>query len=537
MLNVSLMRKFQLLTLLFAMVASGVVGWVFYSTSQIDQQVKEVAEIHIPVLNKAHQLKLAVVQVQQWLTDISATRGLDGLNDGFDEAKANAEIAKQLLVELAELDATNRSNYQDIANRFDNYYQVGQEMAKAYVNEGPAGGNAMMASFDEAAAELASRVDPFLEKTIISVSQIVAKQRDSTAELVISTLIGFLMLVIVMGLIYFSTVGMLAALPKIIKEFQLISLGDLRALASKPERKDEIGEMYIALDSMKRSLKDIIAKVGASSGQLTIASTQLVDSNNAMNANIAEQSQDVSKINHIVHEITESAAHLAENSSLAQQAVTDVSQQTDIGRAVIGDAVEAIEALASEVTSATDAANKLSNESESIGSILDVIRSVAEQTNLLALNAAIEAARAGEQGRGFAVVADEVRTLAQRSQKSTEDIQKVIEGLQRDIRDLVFAMEHEKENVDMSVSKVLAADESFKQIISAVKSIEDMNSQIATVGKQLSSVSQDLRTDIDGIKNKSDQNVAASEQIGTASSQLQRLALELDDSVVHFKVS
>jgi len=537
MTNLTLMKKFQLLIVFFAITATAVVGSVFYSSSQIERQAITVSEIQIPVLNKAHQLKLAVVQVQQWLTDISATRGLDGLNDGFDEAAANAELVRTLLAELTQLDAVNSEKYADIGEHFEIYYQVGQGMAKAYVEQGPSGGNLMMASFDEAAAELNDEVSPFLESAIASANQVAKAQQAATHRLSITTLVGFLILMSVMLLVYLVTVKALSLLPRLIEEFQSIAKGDLSRSEKLSDKEDEIGILCDNLSSMKLELKRIISKVDGSSDLLMIATGQMSTATDNISNSISGQRHDVEVMNQAIQELSATSTNIAENAANAQRAASEADVQTDLGRAVVTESVAAINELAEEVANATGAVNKLADDSDNIGSILDVIRSVAEQTNLLALNAAIEAARAGEQGRGFAVVADEVRVLAQRTQLSTQEIQEVIEGLQGDTRDLVDIMEREKARAASSVEKISAADQSLEQITTAVKHIKDVNIQIATACKQQSSVACELSEDVDDINSKSDQNVAGIEQIGRASGELHGLASEMRALVSHFKVS
>lgn len=534
--TLTLIRKFQLLMLFALAVAVIVIGAVLNSVSKIEEEAVVVAEVQVPILNRAHELKLGVVQVQQWLTDISATRGLDGLNDGFDEAEANAVMVRRLLSELTELDPANSDQYSDISQRFEVFYATGQRMAQAYVDDGPAGGNMMMASFDEAAAGLNDMLTPYVESAVVTAGNITHHQEAETHQLAVVTMVGFVLLVVVLGVVYLVTIRALSLLPRLILEFQRISKGDLSHTPPLSVKDDEIGAMCKALSSMKDELKSIIGKVDSSSNHLIVASGQMSSVTEDVGKSISGQRQDVELINHAIHELSETSTNIASNASNAQEAASEADKQTDLGRRVVEESVAAIDELANEVANATEAVNKLADDSDSIGSILDVIRNVAEQTNLLALNAAIEAARAGEQGRGFAVVADEVRVLAQRTQQSTQEIQEVIEGLQGDTRELVDIMEREKSRAVSSVEKVSEANNSLGHITDSVKKIKDMNIQIAAACEQQSSVAHELSVDVAGISEKSDQNVAGIDQIGAASGQLQGLASDLRSLVSHFNV-
>ena len=160
--SINLRQRFLLLVVILGLAVVIQGGIIFGESTDIMDQASEVAREQVPILNRAHQLKLTVVQVQQWLTDISATRGLDGLNDGFDEAENNAQQFRQLIEELKSLDEANAERYQAMLPVFDDYYAVGKQMAQAYVEQGPAGGNQMMAQFDEVAAKMSEQVDGFL---------------------------------------------------------------------------------------------------------------------------------------------------------------------------------------------------------------------------------------------------------------------------------------------------------------------------------------------------------------------------------------
>ena len=203
----SLSSRFLLLSLFLAIVVVSVVGMAIRDSLNITSHAVELENKQINILNKAHELKLTVVQVQQWLTDISATRGLDGLNDGFDEAENNAKMFKKLIADLQTLDPIHAKDYKDMLPIFENYYSAGKTMAKAYVDEGPSGGNKMMSNFDEAAANMSEKVDAFLAKTIELTNISLNQQQELASSSRITILIGSVIALIGVVFVYIISVA------------------------------------------------------------------------------------------------------------------------------------------------------------------------------------------------------------------------------------------------------------------------------------------------------------------------------------------
>jgi len=214
-------------------------------------QATHITENEIPILSKAHELKLTVVQVQQWLTDISATRGLDGLNDGFDEAENNAKVFRSLLQELQALDKENAEHYQAMLPIFDAYYSVGKKMAQAYIDEGPASGNKMMAQFDAVAAKMTAEVDNFPAKTKLRAENALLKQHDVATTNRLSLIIGSIMILLGIGLLYLFMTRALAHLPLMAAK---LAGGDLTT-SFAVDRKDEIGQIMNSMQSMRQRQK------------------------------------------------------------------------------------------------------------------------------------------------------------------------------------------------------------------------------------------------------------------------------------------
>lgn len=203
---------------------------------------------------------------------------------------------------------------------------------------------------------------------------------------------------------------------------------------------------------------------------------------------------------------------------------------------MVADAIVQIQHLALEVGHSADAVGKLKEQSDKIGGVLDVIKAVAQQTNLLALNAAIEAARAGEAGRGFAVVADEVRNLALRTQQSTEEIESLVVGIQTSTNTVFLSMESSLEMSKSSVEFTRSAVSSLEDITRSVSTIQLMNQQIAAASEQQSAVAEEINRSVINVRDISDQTAEASEETASSSVELARLGHELEGLVTRFKL-
>ncbi|MFJ5187169.1 methyl-accepting chemotaxis protein [Pseudomonas fulva] len=237
-----------------------------------------------------------------------------------------------------------------------------------------------------------------------------------------------------------------------------------------------------------------------------------------------------------MHEMAATVQEVARNAEQASQAATGADGEARAGDRVVGEAISQIERLAQDMHRSTEAMTALQQESQKIGSVMDVIKSVAEQTNLLALNAAIEAARAGEAGRGFAVVADEVRGLAQRTQKSTEEIEELIASLQHGTQQVANAMQGSRALTDSSVDLARKAGESLENITGTVSSIQSMNQQIAAAAEQQSAVAEEISRSILNVRDVSEQTASASDETAASSVELARLGGELQMLVSRFRV-
>ena len=301
-------------------------------------------------------------------------------------------------------------------------------------------------------------------------------------------------------------------------------------------RRDELGVLQQGIARMGTTLRDLISGIRDGVTQIASAAEELSAVTEQTSAGVNSQKVETDQVATAMHEMAMTVQEVARNAEQASQAATEADGQARSGDRVVGEAISQIERLAQEVKRSTDAMELLQQESQKIGSVMDVIKSVAEQTNLLALNAAIEAARAGEAGRGFAVVADEVRGLAQRTQKSTEEIEELVASLQNGTQQVANVMVGSRTLTDSSVELTRKAGASLESITRTVSNIQSMNQQIAAAAEQQSAVAEEITRSILNVRDVSEQTSAASEETAASSVELARLGNQLQTMVSHFRV-
>ncbi|MQA54930.1 HAMP domain-containing protein [Pseudomonas sp. MC042] len=301
-------------------------------------------------------------------------------------------------------------------------------------------------------------------------------------------------------------------------------------------RRDELGQLQQGIVRMDVTLRELIGGIRDGVTQIASAAEQLSAVTEQTSAGVNSQKVETDQVATAMHEMTATVQEVARNAESASQAAAAADGEGREGDKVVAQAIEQIERLASEVVRSTEAMTVLQQESDKIGSVMDVIKTVAEQTNLLALNAAIEAARAGEAGRGFAVVADEVRGLAQRTQKSTEEIEELVAGLQNGTQQVAAVMHNSRVLTDNSVELTRKAGASLGTITRTVSSIQSMNQQIAAAAEEQSAVAEQISRNIINVRDVSEQTAAASEQTAASSVELARLGGQLQMMVSRFRV-
>jgi methyl-accepting chemotaxis protein len=350
-------------------------------------------------------------------------------------------------------------------------------------------------------------------------------------------MVGLLIAALGLLVVWFVGYGIARPLKQMVAMLDDIAKGEgdlTRRLTS--DRKDELGDIANGFNTFLSKLQAMISQVVSSVQQVSDSSEHSADIAIRTHQGMQRQMTEIELVATAVHEMTATAQEVARNATHAAEAASHADQAANNGKNIVHNTSQAIAALAGEIGRAVGVVQTLAKDSENINAILTAIRGIAEQTNLLALNAAIEAARAGEQGRGFAVVADEVRNLAQKTQQATEEIQKMIQQLQSGTREVVKVMEDSQNKTDDSVRHAAEAAVALDSITQAVSVINDMNNQIASAAEEQSAVAEDINRNVTNIDQVANQVAAGADEASRASAELTKLAEQQRRLINQFRV-
>ncbi|MHA6163204.1 methyl-accepting chemotaxis protein [Pseudomonas sichuanensis] len=369
----------------------------------------------------------------------------------------------------------------------------------------------------------------------LSDNQIALRDEQALASLSLMTSVALLALLIGSLAAWLISQQITVPLKQTLRLAERIAKGDLSQV-DDVTRNDDLGHLQGSMRSMALSLRELLGGIDQGVNRLSQAVDELATVSEQTQHRIGQQKEETEQVATAMNQMSATVQEVAQNAEQASQAATVADHQAQLGDQVVGQAIERIEQLAAQMEHCQQAMTHLAEESQRIGSILDVIKSVSEQTNLLALNAAIEAARAGEAGRGFAVVADEVRGLAQRTQQSTEEIEQLIGNLHSGTEQVMGLLDDSKRLTGQSVELSRKAGEALGQITATVSTIQGMNQQIATASEEQSVVAEQINRSVMNVREVSDQTSTASEQTAASSVELGQLGRELRGMVGRFSL-
>lgn len=363
------------------------------------------------------------------------------------------------------------------------------------------------------------------------------QKRANDARIKKLQLVGISLLAIVLGVLIGGLIvrQIVQPLRQAVEIAERIGAGDMTGQAPD-QRNDEFGQLLQALSRTRGNLHSLIGRIGGISTELAAASGQLSTVAEQSSAGIDSQRQETDQVATAMHEMTATVQEVARNAEEASSAAQRADQQAAQGNTVVKRALSQIDKLSAEVTQSADAMTQLSHETDGISTVLTVINGIAEQTNLLALNAAIEAARAGEAGRGFAVVADEVRGLAQRTQQSTAEIEALIANLQRGARAASGMMDSSSTLARDTVNLARDVGTQLQAITDTVSVIQAMNQQIATAAEQQSSVAEEINRSVLSVRDVTDHSAEAARETAASTARLAQLGSELQTLIGRFRV-
>lgn len=521
---------------------AGAIGFFFYlivsywTASSNVVLLERARDVQFPVLQSAEKQLVTLGQIRDGLQSAVSA----GEEDALTVVKQRANVLQTEIRALADLDRDASAEVQKLNQALTAYLDVAVTLSEQMIK-----GTADFANLESKAAEMTGsyqRIELALTAFRDAQQKAFTDSIDSanaaaqrTVVIGIAVGVGTVALLFVIGLAIASALRRNIA--NVVDSLKDIAQGngDLRRRIRK-ESTDEIGELVEWFNAFVAKLQGIIGDVVATALPLAELAKKLKVATTETLSQVGEQQNGGRRVQDAVNEMNSSVQSVAHSAADAASSAQEADGQAKAGLRVVKETVQQIEALARDVRSAADVIKQLDADSAAVGTILDVIRNIAEQTNLLALNAAIEAARAGEQGRGFAVVADEVRTLASRTQQSTSEIQGMIERLQSAARSAVEVMSKGTRQAEVSVTNSGAAGSSLEAITQTVASISNMNGRIAEATEQQQRVAQTIVSSVTEINEHAAKTSASANRMADVSNELAGLAGKLESVARQFSI-
>ncbi len=534
----SISIKFKILSL----AAVAVIGFainLFINTSinqSNSERLRTIQERYFPVVQESKANLVRLSRIEELLSTAVSTGEMDFVRT----ADALSKEIQSSFAELSRIWPDTQSDTQRVKQAFDDYFRAARGVSAGMV-EGTADMSNISNSIqtmNRALTTTRGEMTRYSEAAIDAFNQTVSQSNDAVQSALSIGLTVTAVAVVILLLVAWSTarsIGKsLSGLSHSLKDIARGD-GDLTQRIEKTSQ-DEIGEVVDWFNQFVDKLHGSIGEIVAASQPLNRVSDDLRDLTSQTTEVSERQNQATEQVSMVVEEMVTSVREVSSSANSAAEAAYDADSSAKAGRDVVNQTVGTINSLAEEVDRASEVIRQLEADTGNVAAILDVIKGIAEQTNLLALNAAIEAARAGEQGRGFAVVADEVRTLASRTQDSTQEIQSVIEKLQSAANSAVKAMSDSKARAEESVEQAAKTNDSLAVITNKVESISEMNMRIASTTEEQDRAAASILENVAGIRETSESALASIQQVETASQSLTSIAATLQRVTGQFRV-
>ncbi|MDH2079770.1 methyl-accepting chemotaxis protein [Pseudomonas atacamensis] len=472
------------------------------------------------------------VQVQEWKNVLLRGKQPADLAKYWSQFEERQRDVQNILGELAGQKGIEANLKSRIERLREEHRQLGTAYQKgrdAYVAAGgdPSAGDAAVKGVDRATSEQMSALVAELREQGTAQSALISASADRTVWLGLLVMLASGLLIGLLSLWLVSR-NLIEPIRNLIDYVTRLSRGQL-AERVVSERRDELGNLAAAANTLRDFLADTFTRLQRSAGDLDSASGELNAIATTMAGGTSEQFNRTDQVATAMNEMSATAQEVARHAADAARAADDADQSAQQGEKVMQTTIHSITQMRGEIANTATVIRRLETDSGRIGKVLEVIRGIAEQTNLLALNAAIEAARAGEAGRGFAVVADEVRNLAQRTAESIIEINQIIQNVQTGAVDAAQAIESGQARSDESVEQVTQAGAMLERITLAVEAIRDMNRQIATAAEEQTSVAEDISRNLTEITAIASTNLDNVQRTESASQNLHGLSGQLNE--------
>ncbi|QMV63699.1 methyl-accepting chemotaxis protein [Pseudomonas berkeleyensis] len=515
-------------------------GWITMAQmSRMDNMSDAIEAKWFPSVLALDEMNLSAARIRALTLRIHITQDAQSRSTDLatlDQAKKDLVRVEQTYVQFIE-SAEEQMAYDAFRGSLDRYMASQSQVMEAILAGNDAQvrqlvGGVLSETADALTASM--RVLMQLNKTGAANASTQSEEAYDSARYIVQAAI-IVAILLTVALAFLFTRSVVVPLSKALGLAEDIAAGDLSRDVTD-DGQDEPAQLLAALATMRRSLRDTIQQIADSSSQLASASEELHAVTEDSTRGLHQQNNEIEQAATAVNQMTAAVEEVARNAVSTSEASRETDHTARQGQSQVGQTVESIGLLTQDISTTSEEIRRLADNVRNIGQVVTVIRAIAEQTNLLALNAAIEAARAGEQGRGFAVVADEVRALAHRTQQSTGEVEQMIDLIQKETEQAVQAMDTSMQRAGSTLGLAQSAGQALEEITRSIGSINERNLVIASASEQQAQVAREVDRNLVNIRDLSLQSSAGADQTTAASQELSILAVGLNQLVTRFRL-